>query len=158
MGKLVEQYIELAKKRNPGEPEFLQTVEEVLTSIEPVLEAHPEYVEAGLIERLIEPERGISFRVPWVDDEGKVQVNRGYRYEFNSAIGPYKGGLRFAPNVYPGIIKFLGFEQIFKNSLKMCIRDRVLIRARSSKVWWLAPSSPTVIPAWVAQIFTLAPV
>ena len=117
MGKLVEQYIELSKKRNPGEPEFLQTVEEVLTSIEPVLEAHPEYVEAGLVERLIEPERGISFRVPWVDDEGKVQVNRGYRYEFNSALGPYKGGMRFAPNVYPGILKFLGFEQIFKNSL-----------------------------------------
>ena len=117
MGKLVEKYIEIAAQRNPGEPEFLQTVEEVLMSIEPVLEAHPEYVEAGLIERLIEPERGISFRVPWVDDEGKVQVNRGYRYEFNSAIGPYKGGLRFAPNVYPGIIKFLGFEQIFKNSL-----------------------------------------
>ncbi len=117
MAKLVEQYIEIAKKKNPGEPEFLQTVEEVLTSIEPVLEAHPEYVEAGLIERLIEPERGISFRVPWVDDNGKVQVNRGYRYEFNSAIGPYKGGLRFAPSVYPGIIKFLGFEQIFKNSL-----------------------------------------
>ena len=117
MGKLVDQYIEIAKKRNPGEPEFIQTVEEVLTSIEPVLEAHPEYVEAGLIERLIEPERGISFRVPWVDDEGKVQVNRGYRYEFNSAIGPYKGGLRFAANVYPGIIKFLGFEQIFINSL-----------------------------------------
>ena len=89
----------------------------MLTSIEPVLEAHPEYIEAGLIERLIEPERGISFRVSWVDDNGKVQVNRGYRYEFNSAIGPYKGGLRFAPNVYPGIIKFLGFEQIFKNSL-----------------------------------------
>ncbi len=117
MGKLVDQYIEIAKKRNPGEPEFIQTVEEVLTSIEPVLEAHPEYVEAGLIERLIEPERGISFRVPWVDDEGKVQVNRGYRYQFNSALGPYKGGLRFAANVYPGIIKFLGFEQIFKNSL-----------------------------------------
>ena len=117
MGKIVEPYIELAKKRNPGEPEFHQTIEEVLTSIEPVLEAHPEYIEAGLIERLIEPERGISFRVPWVDDEGKVQVNRGYRYEFNSAIGPYKGGLRFAGNVYPGIIKFLGFEQIFKNSL-----------------------------------------
>ncbi|WP_425755211.1 NADP-specific glutamate dehydrogenase [Ihubacter sp. rT4E-8] len=117
MANLVAQYIEIAKKRNPGEPEFIQTVEEVLTSIEPVLEAHPEYVEAGLIERLIEPERGISFRVPWVDDEGKVQVNRGYRYEFNSAIGPYKGGLRFAANVYPGIIKFLGFEQIFKNSL-----------------------------------------
>ena len=117
MAHIVEQYIELAKKKNPGEPEFHQTVEEVLESIAPVLEAHPEYVEAGLVERLIEPERGISFRVPWVDDEGKVQVNRGYRYEFNSAIGPYKGGLRFAPNVYPGIIKFLGFEQIFKNSL-----------------------------------------
>ncbi len=117
MANLVQQYIDIAKKRNPGESEFLQTVEEVLTSIEPVLEAHPEYVEAGLIERLIEPERGISFRVPWVDDNGKVHVNRGYRYEFNSAIGPYKGGLRFAPNVYPGIIKFLGFEQIFKNSL-----------------------------------------
>lgn len=117
MANIVEQYIELAKKRNPGEEEFHQTVEEVLTSIAPVLEAHPEYVEAGLIERLIEPERGISFRVPWVDDAGKVQVNRGYRYEFNSAIGPYKGGIRFAPNVYPGIIKFLGFEQIFKNSL-----------------------------------------
>lgn len=117
MANLAQKYIEIAAKRNPGEPEFLQTVEEVLTSLEPVLEAHPEYIEAGLIERLIEPERGISFRVPWVDDNGKVQVNRGYRYEFNSAIGPYKGGLRFAPNVYPGIIKFLGFEQIFKNSL-----------------------------------------
>ncbi|WP_130864179.1 NADP-specific glutamate dehydrogenase [Bacilliculturomica massiliensis] len=117
MGKIVEQYIEIAKKRNPGEPEFHQTIEEVLTSLEPVLEKHPEYVEAGLIERLIEPERGISFRVTWVDDNGKVQVNRGYRYQFNSALGPYKGGLRFASNVYPGIIKFLGFEQIFKNSL-----------------------------------------
>ncbi len=117
MTNSVQQYIDIAKKRNPGEPEFLQTIEEVLTSLEPVLKAHPEYIEAGLIERLIEPERGISFRVPWVDDKGNVQVNRGYRYEFNSAIGPYKGGLRFAPSVYPGIIKFLGFEQIFKNSL-----------------------------------------
>lgn len=117
MAKLVEQYIEIAKKRNPGEPEFIQTVEEVLTSIEPVLEAHPEYIEAGLIERLIEPERCVSFRVPWVDDNGKVQVNRGFRFQFNSALGPYKGGLRFAANVYSGIIKFLGFEQIFKNSL-----------------------------------------
>ena len=117
MANIVEKYIELAKKRNPGEPEFHQTVEEVLNSIEPVLEAHPEYIEAGLIERLIEPERGISFRVVWTDDNGNVQVNRGYRYEFNSALGPYKGGLRFAPSVYPGIIKFLGFEQIFKNSL-----------------------------------------
>jgi len=117
MARLCDKYIEIAKKRDANEPEFLQTVEEVLTSLEPVLEAHPEYEEAGLIERLIEPERGISFRVTWVDDNGKVQVNRGYRYQFNSAIGPYKGGLRFAPNVYPGIIKFLGFEQIFKNSL-----------------------------------------
>ena len=117
MADLVQKYIDIAKEKNPGEPEFLQTVEEVLTSIEPVLEAHPEYIEAGLIERLIEPERGIVFRVPWVDDNGKVHVNRGYRYEFNSALGPYKGGLRFAPNVYPGILKFLGFEQIFKNSL-----------------------------------------
>ena len=117
MADLVQKYIDIAKEKNPGEPEFLQTVEEVLTSIEPVLEAHPEYIEAGLIERLIEPERGIIFRVPWVDDNGKVHVNRGYRYEFNSALGPYKGGLRFAPNVYPGILKFLGFEQIFKNSL-----------------------------------------
>ncbi len=117
MAKIVEQYIEIAKKRNPGEPEFHQTIEEVLTSLEPVLAKHPEYVEAGLIERLIEPERGISFRVTWVDDAGKVQVNRGYRYQFNSALGPYKGGLRFAPNVNPSVIKFLGFEQIFKNSL-----------------------------------------
>lgn len=117
MASIVQQYIDIAKKRNPGEPEFHQTVEEVLTSLEPVLKAHPEYVETGLIERLIEPERQIAFRVTWVDDAGKVQVNRGYRFEFNSAIGPYKGGLRFAANVYPGIIKFLGFEQIFKNSL-----------------------------------------
>lgn len=117
MGNLVQQYIDIAKEKNPGEPEFLQTIEEVLTSIEPVLEAHPEYVEAGIIERLIEPERCIMFRVPWVDDSGKVQVNRGYRIEFNSALGPYKGGMRFAPGVYPGILKFLGFAQIFKNSL-----------------------------------------
>lgn len=117
MAGIVEQYIEIAKKES-GEPEFHQTVEEVLNSIEPVLKAHPEYVEAGLIDRLIEPERGVSFRVVWVDDNGKVPgQRRGYRYEFNSALGHYKGKLRFAPNVYPGIIKFLGFEQTFKNSL-----------------------------------------
>ena len=104
-------------QRNANEPEFLQAVREVLESIQPVVEKHPEYEKAGLIERLVEPERIITFRVPWVDDQGKVQVNRGYRVQFNSAIGPYKGGLRFQPNVYPGIIKFLGFEQIFKNSL-----------------------------------------
>ncbi|HIU95913.1 MAG TPA: NADP-specific glutamate dehydrogenase [Candidatus Copromorpha excrementipullorum] len=117
MSNYVERCIELCKQKNPGEVEFHQTVEEVLTSLKPVIDKHPEYEEAALLERLTEPERGITFRVVWVDDAGKVQVNKGYRYEFNSAIGPYKGGLRFAPNVYPGIIKFLGFEQIFKNSL-----------------------------------------
>ncbi len=108
---------EQVQKRNANEPEFLQAVEEVLESLEPVVEAHPEYEEVGLIERLVEPERVIYFRVPWVDDNGKTQVNRGFRVQFNSAIGPYKGGLRFHPSVYQGIIKFLGFEQIFKNSL-----------------------------------------
>ncbi|HIW57833.1 MAG TPA: NADP-specific glutamate dehydrogenase [Firmicutes bacterium] len=108
---------EQVQKRNANEPEFLQAVEEVLESLEPVIEVHPEYEAAGLIERLVEPERVISFRVPWVDDNGKTQVNRGFRVQFNSAIGPYKGGLRFHPSVYQGIIKFLGFEQIFKNSL-----------------------------------------
>ena len=117
MAALVDQYMEIIKKRNPGEPEFYQTAEEVLTCIEPVLKKHPEYVQSGLIERLIEPERMISFRVVWVDDKGKTQVNRGYRCQFNSALGPYKGGIRFAPNVYPGIIHCLGFEQIFKNAL-----------------------------------------
>lgn len=105
------------KERNANEPEFLQAVEEVLKSLEPVIEKHPEYVNAGLLERICEPERQILFRVPWVDDEGKVHVNRGMRVQFNGAIGPYKGGLRFHPSVYIGIIKFLGFEQIFKNSL-----------------------------------------
>ena len=117
MSNYIETVIENCKKNNPGEVEFHQTVEEVLRSLEPVIEKHPEYQEAAILERLVEPERGITFKVTWVDDAGKVQVNKGYRYEFNSAIGPYKGGLRFAPNVYPGIIKFLGFEQIFKNSL-----------------------------------------
>ncbi|MBQ2737523.1 MAG: NADP-specific glutamate dehydrogenase, partial [Clostridia bacterium] len=105
------------ERRNPGEPEFHQTVREVLESIEPVLEQRPQYIKAGVIERLVEPERIIKFRVPWVDDNGNVQVNRGYRIQFNSAIGPYKGGLRFHPSVNESIIKFLGFEQTFKNSL-----------------------------------------
>ena len=104
-------------QRNANEPEFLQAVREVLESIQPVVEKHPEYEKAGLIERLVEPERVISFRVPWVDDEGKVQVNRGYRVQFNSAIGPYKGGLRFHPSVNLSVVKFLGFEQTFKDSL-----------------------------------------
>ena len=105
------------EKRNPNEPEFHQTVKEVLESIEPVLESSPEYITSGVIERMVEPERIIKFRVPWVDDKGNVQVNRGFRVQFNSAIGPYKGGLRFHPSVNESIIKFLGFEQTFKNSL-----------------------------------------
>ena len=113
----VENVIEQVKAKNPGEPEFIQAVTEVLQSLEPVIEAHPEYEKASLLERIVEPERVIMFRVPWVDDEGKVQVNRGFRVQYNSAIGPYKGGLRLHPSVNLGIIKFLGFEQIFKNSL-----------------------------------------
>jgi len=104
-------------EKNPGELEFHQAVREVLSSIEAVFEIHPEYEKAGILERLVEPERQIIFRVPWMDDNGKIKVNRGYRVQFNSAIGPYKGGLRFHPSVNLGIIKFLGFEQIFKNSL-----------------------------------------
>ena len=113
----LKRVFEQVQSRDKGEPEFLQTVEEVFESIEPVVAMHPEYEASGLIERLVEPERMISFRVSWVDDNGKVQVNRGFRVQFNSAIGPYKGGLRFHPSVYSGIIKFLGFEQTFKNSL-----------------------------------------
>ncbi len=109
--------LETVKKRNAGEPEFIQAVTEVMESLEPVIEKRPDLVEAGVLERLVEPERQITFRVPWVDDNGKVQVNRGFRVQFNSAIGPYKGGLRFHPSVYSGIVKFLGFEQIFKNAL-----------------------------------------
>ncbi len=111
------QLLETVKKRNSGEPEFIQAVTEVFESLEPVVERRPDLVEAGVLDRLVEPERQIIFRVPWVDDNGKVQVNRGYRIQFNSAIGPYKGGLRLHPSVYIGIIKFLGFEQILKNSL-----------------------------------------
>ena len=109
--------LETVKKRNPGEPEFIQAVTEVLETLEPVIDRRPDLVEAGVIDRLVEPERQIIFRVPWVDDNGKVQVNRGFRVQFNSAIGPYKGGIRLHPSVYIGIIKFLGFEQVFKNSL-----------------------------------------
>ncbi|MDD4164659.1 MAG: NADP-specific glutamate dehydrogenase [Eubacteriales bacterium] len=109
--------IETVKKRNAGEPEFIQAVTEVLESLLPVIESRPDFVEAGIIERIAEPERQIIFRVPWTDDNGRIQVNRGFRVQFNSAIGPYKGGIRFHPSVYLGIIKFLGFEQVFKNSL-----------------------------------------
>ena len=113
----VQELLERVKQRNANEPEFHQAVEEVLESLAPVIERHPEFVEAGILERIVEPERQIIFRVPWVDDNGKVQVNRGFRVQFNSAIGPYKGGLRLHPSVNVGVIKFLGFEQVFKNSL-----------------------------------------
>lgn len=113
----VANQLELLKQKNPNEPEFIQAATEVLTSLEPVIQANPKYEENGILERITEPERQLMFRVPWVDDKGKVHVNRGFRVQFNSAIGPYKGGLRLHPSVNLGIIKFLGFEQIFKNSL-----------------------------------------
>ena len=105
------------EEKNPSEAEFHQATKEVLMTLQPVVEKDPKYIESGVIERIVEPERQIMFRVPWVDDNGKIQVNRGFRVQFNSAIGPYKGGLRFHPTVNLGVIKFLGFEQIFKNSL-----------------------------------------
>ncbi|MBI2420440.1 MAG: hypothetical protein HYV28_21475, partial [Ignavibacteriales bacterium] len=105
------------KAKNPSEPEFHQAVEEVLESLDLVLQKHPEYRSAKILERMVEPERVILFRVPWLDDQGNIQLNRGYRIEMNSAIGPYKGGLRFHPSVNLGILKFLAFEQVFKNSL-----------------------------------------
>lgn len=115
--RILEQTMQNVIVRNPGEPEFHQAVREVLESLEVVAERNPQYVKAGIFERIVEPERQIIFRVPWIDDKGEVRVNRGFRVQFNSAIGPYKGGLRLHPSVYIGIIKFLGFEQIFKNSL-----------------------------------------
>ena len=113
----VNEVFETVKRRNPFEYEFHQAVEEIFNSLVPVLEKHPKYIEQGILERIVEPERAITFRVPWVDDSGKIQVNRGFRIQFSSAIGPYKGGLRFHPSVNASIIKFLGFEQILKNSL-----------------------------------------
>ena len=113
----VQRVLEELKTRNPGEAEFHQAATEILTTLEPMINAHPEYESAGLLERFVEPERTILFRVPWVDDQGKVHVNKGYRVQFNSAIGPYKGGLRFHPSVNLSVVKFLGLEQILKNSL-----------------------------------------
>ncbi|MFH0358315.1 NADP-specific glutamate dehydrogenase [Streptococcus sp. A27] len=113
----IQASFEAVKARNPHETEFLQAVEELFSTLEPVFEAHPEYIEENILARIVEPERVISFRVPWTDKDGNVQVNRGYRVQFNSAVGPYKGGLRFHPTVTQSILKFLGFEQIFKNVL-----------------------------------------
>ncbi len=117
MNAYVESVINRVREKYASEPEFVQTVEEVLSSLSPVIDAHPEYVKADLLNRMTEPERMFSFRVVWTDDKGEVHTNTGYRCQFNGAIGPYKGGIRFQKNVYPGIIKFLGFEQTFKNSL-----------------------------------------
>ena len=117
MSTYVQRILEELKRRNPGEPEFHQAATEVLESLTPVFDRHPEFEAAGLLERFVEPERVVMFRVPWVDDAGKVHVNRGFRVQFNSAIGPYKGGLRLHPSVNLGVIKFLGFEQVLKNSL-----------------------------------------
>ena len=117
MSKYIDRVLAEVKEKNANEPEFLQTVEEVLESLAPIVDAHPEYEKVALLERMVEPERTIEFRVPWVDDNGQTHVNRGYRVQFNGAIGPYKGGLRFAPNVTLSVMKFLGFEQTFKNSL-----------------------------------------
>ncbi|HFU4365898.1 TPA: NADP-specific glutamate dehydrogenase [Streptococcus suis] len=113
----IQASFEAVKARNPHETEFLQAVEELFSTLEPVFEAHPEYIEENILARIVEPERVISFRVPWTDKDGNVQVNRGYRAQFNSSVGPYKGGLRFHPTVTQSILKFLGFEQIFKNVL-----------------------------------------
>ncbi len=113
----VNEVFETVKKRNPNEREFHQVVKEIFDSLVPLFARHPEYMEQSILERVVEPERLITFRVPWVDDQGKVQINRGFRVQYNSAIGPYKGGLRFHPTVNASIIKFLGFEQIFKNAL-----------------------------------------
>jgi glutamate dehydrogenase (NADP+) len=114
---LIKDLIEKVRVKNPAEPEFHQAVEEVMESLEPTVDRHPEFVKAGIYERVVEPDRAVLFRVPWVDDKGNVHVQKGFRVQFNNAIGPYKGGLRFHPSVNLGIIKFLGFEQIFKNSL-----------------------------------------
>ncbi|MBR3037596.1 MAG: NADP-specific glutamate dehydrogenase, partial [Clostridia bacterium] len=117
MNSYIERVLADVERRDKNEPEFLQTVEEVLKSLEVIVSRHPEYEKAGLLERMVEPERVIEFRVPWVDDQGAVRVNRGFRVQFNSAIGPYKGGIRFNKNVNLSVMKFLGFEQTFKNSL-----------------------------------------
>ena len=117
MDKYVESVIQYVREKHASEPEFVQTVEEVFSSISPVVAKHPEYEKADLLKRMVEPERMFTFRVVWVDDQGRTQTNIGYRCQFNGAIGPYKGGIRFQKNVTPSIIKFLGFEQTFKNSL-----------------------------------------
>ena len=118
----IQQIIAGVKAKNPAEPEFHQAVTEVCSSLESVLERHPEYRSAKILERMVEPERVVMFRVPWMDDQGEIHINRGFRIQMNSAIGPYKGGLRFHPSVTLGILKFLAFEQVFKNSLTSLVK------------------------------------
>ena len=130
----LNELMETVIKRNPGESEFHQTVREVLESIEPVIEQRPEYVTSGVLERMVEPERIIKFRVPWTTDDGKVMVNRGFRIQFNSAIGPYKGGLRFHPSVNASVVKFLGFEQTFKIALQVFLWAAVRVVLISTPV------------------------
>ena len=142
----VDEVIESVVKKNPGEPEFHQAVREVLESLKPVVEANEEkYRREALLERLVEPERVIMFRVPWVDDNGNVQVNKGYRVQFNSAIGPYKGGLRFHPSVYLGIIKFLGFSKTHSPDFPSAAAKAVLILIRkenqTERLWHSARAS-----------------
>src|SRR4030043_1632354 len=117
MSKRIDEFMAKVIEKNPGQPEFHQAVREVVESVAPFIEKHPKYEKAKVLERMVEPERVIMFRVPWTDDKGEIQVNRGYRIQMSSAIGPYKGGIRFHPTVNLGILKFLAFEQVFKNAL-----------------------------------------
>ena len=134
----VSELMERVLKRNPSEPEFHQAVKEVLDSLQPVIDQHPNLVESGIIERLVEPERQIMFRVPWVDDHGEVQVNRGFRIEFNSAIGPYKGGLRFHPSVNASIIKFWALNRFLRTHLPVCplavVKEAVISIPKESRM------------------------
>ena len=117
MNEYLKKVIKEVETKNPNEPEFLQAVKEVFATVEPILDKHPEFEKLAILERFVEPERIITFRIPWINDNGEVVVNRGYRVQFNSLIGPYKGGMRFHPSVNQSIMKFLGFEQMFKNAL-----------------------------------------
>ena len=130
----VSEQLEKLKAKNANEPEFIQAATEVLTSLEPVFEQNPKYEENGILERITEPERVIMFRVPWVDDNGKVQVNRGFRVQFNSAIGPYKGGLRLHPSVNLGVIKFLGLQVFLSAAVRVALT--LILRARATEKLW----------------------
>ena len=139
MSEYINRVYEKVIEKDPGQPEFHQAVKEVLKSLIPALERHSKFKKEKILERIVEPERIIIFRVPWLDDNNEIQVNRGFRVQFNSAIGPYKGGLRFHPSVYLGIMKFLGFEQIFKNSLTGLpmggVREDLILIQKGNQIW-----------------------